>query len=158
VRRRGLIDRRIERRVETGDTPEIKDTIRVMVVAVMGGKVRIGIEAPANVTVDHQEVHDRQLGFVSPPCLVDPPAECSPPDDVHVRDLGHRSGSWGQRHLGWLLGGETRQRGGRCQLPPGWPFGVEEEPVTTAWFALRLVIVDAGPHDQAVTARAAGHG
>ena len=57
-----------------------------MVFAVMGGKVRIGIEAPSNVTVDRQEVHDGKQEFASPPCLADPPAECSPPDDVHVRD------------------------------------------------------------------------
>ena len=34
--RGGHIDRRIERRVATGDTPELDDTIRVLVVAVMG--------------------------------------------------------------------------------------------------------------------------
>ena len=50
----GHIDRRIERRVETGDTPEINATIRVLVVAVMGGKVRIGIEAPARRIADRR--------------------------------------------------------------------------------------------------------
>jgi carbon storage regulator len=38
----------------------IDGTIRVTVVSVKGDKVRLGIEAPPNVRVDRQEVHDRR--------------------------------------------------------------------------------------------------
>jgi len=36
--------------------------IRITVVSVKGDKVRIGIEAPPEVRVDRQEVHERRLG------------------------------------------------------------------------------------------------
>jgi carbon storage regulator len=42
-----------------GEQVVIDDTIVVKVVAIRGNKVRIGIEAPADVRVDRQEVHDR---------------------------------------------------------------------------------------------------
>jgi carbon storage regulator len=41
----------------------IGDNIRITVVAVRGEQVRLGIEAPRNVSVDRQEVHDRRLQF-----------------------------------------------------------------------------------------------
>jgi carbon storage regulator len=42
-----------------GEQIVINDDIVVKVVAIRGNKVRIGIEAPASVRVDRQEVHDR---------------------------------------------------------------------------------------------------
>ena len=45
----------------------IGDNIRITVVAVRGEQVRLGIEAPRNVSVDRQEVHDRRLQFQDAP-------------------------------------------------------------------------------------------
>jgi carbon storage regulator len=38
----------------------VNDTIRVTVVAIKGDRVRIGIEAPRDVSVDRGEVHARK--------------------------------------------------------------------------------------------------
>ena len=45
----------------------IDDTVRVTVVAVKGDRVRLGIEAPRNVTVDRAEVHARRVQYVEVP-------------------------------------------------------------------------------------------
>jgi carbon storage regulator len=47
-----------------GETVIIDGGIRVTVVAVQGNKVRLGIEAPPDVTVDRSEVHERRLEFL----------------------------------------------------------------------------------------------
>jgi carbon storage regulator len=44
-----------------GEEIVISDNIRIKVVAIDSGKVRIGITAPKDVIVDRQEVHDRRL-------------------------------------------------------------------------------------------------
>ena len=46
-----------------GEEIVIDGNIRVMVVAVKGDKVRLGISAPASVTVDRSEVHERRREF-----------------------------------------------------------------------------------------------
>jgi carbon storage regulator len=46
-----------------GETIVIGDNIRVTIVEVRGGKVRIGIAAPADVIVDRQEIHDQRLNM-----------------------------------------------------------------------------------------------
>ena len=43
-----------------GEEIIIGDTIRIKVVAVDGGKVRIGVAAPKDVIVDRQEVHEKK--------------------------------------------------------------------------------------------------
>lgn len=43
-----------------GEEIVIDNDIRVMVVAINGDKVRIGIDAPASVRVDRKEVHERR--------------------------------------------------------------------------------------------------
>jgi carbon storage regulator len=48
-----------------GEEIVIGDTIHIKVVAVDGGKVRIGIIAPKNGIVDRQEVHDRRMEIVN---------------------------------------------------------------------------------------------
>ena len=45
----------------------INDTVRVTVVAIKGDRVRLGIEAPRNVTVDRAEVHARRVQYVEVP-------------------------------------------------------------------------------------------
>jgi len=51
----------LSRRV--GEEIVINDNIRVTVVAVKGDRVRLGIVAPRQVTVDRSEVHDRRMQF-----------------------------------------------------------------------------------------------
>ncbi len=46
-----------------GETIVINGDIHVSVVALQGGKVRLGIVAPDRVTVDRKEVHDRRAEF-----------------------------------------------------------------------------------------------
>jgi carbon storage regulator CsrA len=41
-----------------GETIVVAGAIRVTVVAVEGHRVRLGVEAPADVPVDRQEVHE----------------------------------------------------------------------------------------------------
>ena len=50
-----------------GEKIVIDGNIQVTVVAVNGNKVRIGIEAPAYVRVDRQEVHQRRAEFAAVP-------------------------------------------------------------------------------------------
>jgi carbon storage regulator len=69
----------LSRRV--GEQIVINDTIRITVVAVKGDRVRLGIEAPRDVTVDRAEVHIRRTHFVDVPL--------APQDhDSAVVDLG----------------------------------------------------------------------
>ena len=51
----------LSRRV--GEEIIINENIRVTVVAVKGDRVRIGIVAPRDVTVDRSEVHERRMQF-----------------------------------------------------------------------------------------------
>ena len=44
-----------------GEEIVIGDNIRIKVVDIHGGKVRIGIVAPKDVVVDRQEIHDKRL-------------------------------------------------------------------------------------------------
>lgn len=55
----------LSRRV--GEEIVINDCIRVTVVAVKGDRVRIGIEAPRDVTVDRAEVHARRTHYMDVP-------------------------------------------------------------------------------------------
>jgi carbon storage regulator len=48
-----------------GEEIVIDECIRVVVVAVQGDRVRLGIAAPPSVRVDRQEVHERRW---LPPC------------------------------------------------------------------------------------------
>jgi carbon storage regulator len=48
---------------QVGEEIVIDGDINVLVAGVEGGKVRLGISAPPEVTVDRMEVHDRRAGF-----------------------------------------------------------------------------------------------
>jgi carbon storage regulator len=48
-----------------GETIVIDGGISITVVAVKGDRVRIGIAAPKEMTVDRQEVHERRSELVS---------------------------------------------------------------------------------------------
>lgn len=54
-----------------GEEIIINDTIRVTVVAVKGDRVRLGIEAPRDVTVDRAEIHERRKEFALVPVTAD---------------------------------------------------------------------------------------
>jgi carbon storage regulator len=47
-----------------GEEIIINDNVRVTIVAVKGDRVRLGIVAPRDVTVDRSEVHERRAQFV----------------------------------------------------------------------------------------------
>jgi len=49
-----------------GEKIVIDGNIQITVVAIKGNKVRIGIEAPDNVRVDREEVHQRRAEFAEP--------------------------------------------------------------------------------------------
>ena len=57
----------------------IQDAIRVTVIGVKGDRVRLGIEAPRDVTVDRAEVHRRRTRFVDIPVG---PGECDASVDL----------------------------------------------------------------------------
>ena len=48
---------------KVGEVVVIGDNIRVTVVDIRGENVRIGIDAPKEITVDRQEIHDRRVGW-----------------------------------------------------------------------------------------------
>ena len=49
-----------------GEEIVIGGNIRITVVAIRGGQVRIGIVAPEAVKVDRQEIHDRKQEWADP--------------------------------------------------------------------------------------------
>jgi carbon storage regulator len=53
-----------------GEEIVIDNRIRVTVVSIDGGKVRLGINAPQDVRVDRQEVHERRREFAAQPDVV----------------------------------------------------------------------------------------
>lgn len=72
-----------------GEQIVISDNIRVTVVSVGPGRVKIGIEAPASVSIDRQEVHDKKRVEAEP---VGPPAPSAAAQDdnlaIHNRIAG----------------------------------------------------------------------
>jgi len=50
-----------------GEEIVINDNIRVTVVAVKGDRVRLGIVAPRDVSVDRSEVRERRMQFAAVP-------------------------------------------------------------------------------------------
>jgi carbon storage regulator len=54
-----------------GEEIVIGGNIRVTVVSVEGGKVRLGVSAPASVPVHRKEVHDRLAAWAPAPHIVE---------------------------------------------------------------------------------------
>ena len=48
---------------KVGENIIIGDNIRVTIISLDRGKVRLGVDAPRDVAVDRQEVHERRLEF-----------------------------------------------------------------------------------------------
>ncbi|MBA1200491.1 carbon storage regulator CsrA [Pseudomonas capeferrum] len=44
---------------KVGETIVINDEIRVTVLGIKGGQIRLGVEAPSNVAVHREEIHQR---------------------------------------------------------------------------------------------------
>jgi carbon storage regulator CsrA len=53
-----------------GEQIIIGDNIRITVVSMGPGRVKVGIEAPGTVKVDRAEIHDRKLAEVAAPTAV----------------------------------------------------------------------------------------
>jgi carbon storage regulator len=60
-----------------GQTIVIGRDIAVKVVGIRGSSVRLGIEAPRQVTVDRQEIHDRKVADPRPVADGDIPHDSS---------------------------------------------------------------------------------
>ena len=52
---------------KTGETIVINDNIRVRVLQIRGGQVRIGVEAPADIAVHRSEIHKLINGAMEKP-------------------------------------------------------------------------------------------
>ena len=46
-----------------GEEIVIAGSIRVKVVGIQGNRVKLGVDAPEEVTVHRQEIHDARVGF-----------------------------------------------------------------------------------------------
>ena len=49
---------------KAGESIIIDDQIKITVLSIDGGKIRLGIDAPRDVPVDRAEIHARRLEFV----------------------------------------------------------------------------------------------
>jgi carbon storage regulator len=57
----------------TGEEIMIAGNIRVTVVAVQGDKVRLGVTAPKDVTIDRREIHERRQHLIADPSILNQP-------------------------------------------------------------------------------------
>lgn len=55
---------------KVGEEIIIDNNIRVTITQIKGDKVRIGIDAPSDVRIDRQEVHNRRAEFADPELIV----------------------------------------------------------------------------------------
>ncbi len=55
-----------------GEEIVIGGEIRVQVISAQGGRIRLGVQAPANVSVDRSEVHVRRIGAVDSKPIASP--------------------------------------------------------------------------------------
>ncbi len=58
-------DPELSRRIRVGESIVIANDVRITVVALGNGRVKIGIEAPGGVPVDRAEIHERKLARVN---------------------------------------------------------------------------------------------
>jgi carbon storage regulator len=55
---------------KVGEKIIIDGSIQVEIVAVVGNRVRIGIQAPPDVQVDREEIHQARMQFAEPEHIV----------------------------------------------------------------------------------------
>jgi carbon storage regulator len=60
-----------------GEEIVIGGDIRVVIVRCDGNKVRVAVDAPADVPVDRREVHDPRQGFAQPAAAAQPNPACA---------------------------------------------------------------------------------
>lgn len=106
-----------------GEQVIIADNIRITVVAVGPGRVKIGIEAPPDVKIDRQEIHDKKQAEQTPspeaaptPVIVTPLASAVP--TTHNRLAGKIALEAVPASVG---GGEDRVRRIGRRFPPRKP-------------------------------------
>ncbi|CAN5628780.1 hypothetical protein BH11PLA2_BH11PLA2_12990 [soil metagenome] len=58
---------------KVGETIVIADNIRITVVSIGNGRVKIGIDAPHGVSVNREEIHNRILEEQNAPAIVTAP-------------------------------------------------------------------------------------
>lgn len=49
-----------------GETVVVNGVVQITVLEIKGGKIRLGITAPAATPIDRQEVYERRLQFMEP--------------------------------------------------------------------------------------------
>ncbi|MGL4421145.1 MAG: carbon storage regulator CsrA [Gemmataceae bacterium] len=79
---------------KVGETIVIGDTIRLTVVQIANGRVKLGIEAPTNVPVFREEVYERKVSEATPaPIVVNDPTMTSTSisTGLHNRIADHTS-------------------------------------------------------------------
>jgi carbon storage regulator len=59
-----------------GEEIVIDSRIRIIVLEVHGGKVRLGVSAPPSIRVDRDEIHRRRMGYAG---SSEPPASAAVP-------------------------------------------------------------------------------
>ncbi len=70
-----VLTRKVQEAVVVGGTPGCERVLKVTVLEITGGKVRLGFEAAANVPVNREEVLERMLASgPRPPPPQDPAA------------------------------------------------------------------------------------
>jgi carbon storage regulator len=70
---------------KVGESIMIGDNVRVTILEIAGHKARIGVEAPRDVTVDRQEIHERRQAFEGPVVIVAPTDPCHPKGEALAR-------------------------------------------------------------------------
>ncbi|MCZ2341598.1 MAG: carbon storage regulator [Bacteroidales bacterium] len=95
---------------KVGEQVIIGDNIRVTVVSLGPGRVKIGIEAPESVAVNRQEIYDRKVSeveagiasegsFVNPILITSPSTECVQKPHTDAKVAAHREPSEGPDRL-----------------------------------------------------------
>lgn len=64
----------------------IDGNVRISVVSIKGDRVRLGIEAPKDVSVDRAEVHERKMQFVE---VLVPAGVCEESVDLGAMPVPH---------------------------------------------------------------------
>ncbi len=73
-----VLTRKAQESVMVGGADGFERMLKVTVLDIQGGKVRLGFEAADNVTIHRQEVWERILATGQPPPTGSPPASAAP--------------------------------------------------------------------------------
>jgi carbon storage regulator len=73
-----ILTRKTQESVVVGGAGGLEPVLKVTVLEIQGGKVRLGFEAEADVPIHRQEVWERILASGRPPPAPDPAAPATP--------------------------------------------------------------------------------